>query len=70
MDANESTAKVTPTAVAKKVPATTKEETQTTPTKGLPQTGDESPANAGLVGAVLTALGLVGLSGARRRKNN
>ncbi|MBU5309509.1 LPXTG cell wall anchor domain-containing protein [Ligilactobacillus saerimneri] len=36
----------------------------------MPQTGDATPTNAGLVGAVLTALGLVGLGGARRRKNN
>lgn len=40
VDANESTTKVTPTAVAKKVPAITKERTQTTPTRSLPQTGD------------------------------
>ena len=70
VDASVSSAKVTPTAVTKKAPATAKEEAQTTPTKSLPQTGDETPTNAGLVGAVLTALGLVGLSGAQRRKNN
>lgn len=65
-----SSAKVTPTAVTKKAPATAKEVAQTTPTKSLPQTGDATPTNAGLVGVVLTALGLVGLSGAQRRKNN
>ena len=70
VDASVSSAKVTPTAVTKKAPATAKEEAQTTPTKSFPQTGDATPTNAGLVGAVLTALGLVGLSGARRRKNN
>lgn len=70
VDASVSSAKVTPTAVTKKAPATAKEEAQTTPTKSLPQTGDATPTNAGLVGAVLTALGLVGLGGARRRKNN
>lgn len=71
VDASVSSAKVTtPTVVTEKAPATTKEGAQTTPTKSLLQTGDAPPTNAGLVGAVLTALGLVGLSGARRRKNN
>ncbi|MBU5308897.1 Rib/alpha-like domain-containing protein [Ligilactobacillus saerimneri] len=36
----------------------------------LPQTGDETPANADLVGAVLASLGLLGLGVTRRRKHN
>lgn len=42
----------------------------TTTTVHENNTTDVVATNAGLVGVVLTALGLVGLSGAQRRKNN